>query len=104
MEEHHGSVKCHVNSVIHELHSIQFEKIEKVKSLKINPEPEMSHNFSKKFLFDKIDDHIQLADFEWDIEMLKELKKMPALIVPLKLVVDLLGHLFFVEWEVLVGD
>jgi hypothetical protein len=36
--------------------------------------------------------------------MLKELKKMPALIVPLKLVVDLLGHLFFVEWEVLVGD
>lgn len=104
MEEHHGSVKCHVNSVIHEFHAIQFEEIEEVESLKIDPESEMSHNFSEKFLFNKIDDHIQLTDFKWDVEMLKELKKVPTLIVPLKLVVDFLGHLFFVEGEVLVGD
>lgn len=104
VEKHHCSIKRHVNPVVHEFHTIKFEEIEEVKSLKIDPESEMAHNFSEEFFFDKIDDHVKLTDLKGEIEMLKELEEVPALIVPFKLVADLFGHLFFIKGKVLVGD
>jgi hypothetical protein len=64
----------------------------------------MSHNFSEKFLLNEIDNYVQLTDFKGGIQMLEELKKIPALIIPKEFVGYLLGHLFFIKGKVLVGD
>ena len=104
VKEQHRSVKSHINSIVHKFHSIQFEKIEKIQPLKVDPEPEMSHDFPKDYFLNKIYNHVQLADLKARIQMLKELKEMPALIVPFKFIVDLIDHLFFVKREVLVRD
>jgi hypothetical protein len=62
----------------------------------------VAHDFSQQFLFNKTYKHVKFTDFEGDVQVLKELQYVPAFIIPLELVAELLGHLLLVQWEVLV--
>ena len=75
---------------------VQFQKIEQIKPLRINPQSEKPQSLPKDSIFNKSDIIIPFIKLKVPINKLKELNDWPTLLIPIESIINFPSHLLLI--------